>query len=153
MKIYVASSWRNAYQPIIVQRLQGVGLIVYDFRNPAPGDQGFHWSEIDPEWKNWDCAKYIKGLCHPLAEDGFDKDFNAMKDADACVLVLACGRSAHLEAGWFVGQGKPVAILIPDAVEPELMYKMADYITDTIPGIIDWCLALENTQAERDAGS
>ena len=46
-----------------------------------------------------------------------------MKWADACVLVLPCGRSAHLEAGWFVGAGKPLHILQLDREEPELMYR------------------------------
>ncbi len=47
--------------------------------------------------------------------------------ADACVLVLPCGRSAHLEAGYFAGAGKPLLILLADG-EPELMYKMASEI-------------------------
>lgn len=38
------------------------------------------------------------------------------------------GRSAHLEAGYFVGAGKPLFILILEKCEPELMYKMATAI-------------------------
>jgi len=52
----------------------------------------------------------------------------AMQWADADVLVLPSGRSAHLEAGWFVGQGKGLVILLNGATKPELMYKMADKI-------------------------
>ena len=48
-----------------------------------------------------------------------------MEWADAFVLLMPCGRSAHLEAGWAIGAGKPTAILL-SAGEPELMYKMAD---------------------------
>ena len=121
--IYVASSWRNAKQPGVVKILRGAGFDVYDFRNPKPGDNGFHWSEIDPNWKDWTCAEYVRGLEHPTAKAGFASDFEAMKAADACVLVLPCGRSAHLEAGWFVGRGKPVFALL-DVIEPELMYAM-----------------------------
>jgi len=51
-----------------------------------------------------------------------------MVAAHTCVLVLPCGRSAHLEAGYFVGASKPLYILIEDEIEPELMYKMADFI-------------------------
>lgn len=52
-KIYVASSWRNTLQPEVVRVLQYDGHEVYDFRNPAPGNKGFAWSEIDPEWTGW----------------------------------------------------------------------------------------------------
>lgn len=127
MKIYVASSWRNDYQPDVVYGLRQLEHEVYDFRNPAPGDNGFHWSQIDPKWDSWSVAEFINGLTHPLALDGFAKDSAAMQSADACVLVLPCGRSAHLEAGYFVGAGKPLLILM-ERIEPELMYKMADSI-------------------------
>lgn len=124
MNIYVASSWRNDYQPDVIRGIRELGYEAYDFRNPVPGDHGFHWSQIDSEWESWSVDQYVHGLTHPLAEDGFNKDFSAMKWADACVLVLPCGRSAHLEAGYFVGVGKPLLILV-DRIEPELMYKMA----------------------------
>ena len=51
MKLYVASSWRNLNQPTVVELLRKCGHEVYDFRNPAPGDNGFHWEEIDPDWE------------------------------------------------------------------------------------------------------
>jgi nucleoside 2-deoxyribosyltransferase len=50
---------------------------------------------------------------------------DALNAADVTVLVLPCGRSAHLEAGYTAGQGKPVVILLDQTFEPELMYKMA----------------------------
>jgi len=57
---------------------------------------------------------------------GFKLDFDAMKWADACVMVLPCGRSANTEAGWMKGAGKKVFVFIPIAQEPELMYKIYD---------------------------
>ena len=36
-RIYVASSWRNAYYPEVVKRLREYGHEVYDFRNPPQG--------------------------------------------------------------------------------------------------------------------
>ncbi len=32
MKVYIASSWRNEYQPTVVARLREAGHDVYDFR-------------------------------------------------------------------------------------------------------------------------
>ncbi len=122
-KIYVASSWRNADQPMLVTALRQQGHKVYDFRNPD-GGTGFQWAAIDPAWKTWSTTTYIQALKHPIAASGFSEDWKAMHWADTCVLLLPCGRSAHLEAGWFVGQGRDVFILIPVPQEPELMYKM-----------------------------
>lgn len=104
-KIYVASSWRNAIQPEVVITLRLDGHVVYDFKNPRKGYSGFSWSEIDPKWKEWSASQYVAALDHPKAKHGFASDFNAMKWADVCVLVLPCGRSAHLELGWMAGAG------------------------------------------------
>ena len=126
-KIYVASSWRNMVQPKVVERLLRDGHQVYDFKNPRPGDNGFHWSEIDRDWKQWSTEEYRDALDHPVAKAGYASDFNAMKWADTFLLVLPCGRSAHLELGWACGQGKQTLILLDD-MEPELMTKMVDQI-------------------------
>lgn len=145
MKLYVASSWRNQLQPIVVSLLREVGHDVYDFRNP-PGATGFAWREIDEEWERWTPEQYIKALEHTRAEAGFTSDFNAMRDAEGCVLVLPCGRSAHLEAGWFVGQGRPVFVLLDQSSEPELMYKLAARLcTDEVELLI----ALREQEAQR----
>ncbi len=135
MKIYVASSWRNSRQPAIVKLLREEGHEVYDFRNPAEADSGFHWGEIDPRWKEWSPAQFVTGLDHYLAEEGFQKDMEAMLWADAFVLVMPCGRSAHLEAGWALGTGKPTAILLESA-DPELMYKMATELCLDTDGLL-----------------
>jgi hypothetical protein len=124
VKIYVASSWRNILQPGVVAALRSMGHEVYDFKHPEPGDSGFSWSEIDPGWLKWTADEYKKALEHPAAQRGYALDMGAMQWADACVLVLPCGRSAHLEAGWFAGAGKPLHILTRDGEEPELMAKM-----------------------------
>lgn len=126
-KIYVASSWRNLYQQEVVKKLREAGHEVYDFKNPKEGDKGFHWSEIDPKWQEWTSEQYRDNLSHPVADAGFKSDYDAMEWADTCVLVMPCGRSAHIEAGYFNGSGKDLLILLSDG-EPELMYKMADHI-------------------------
>lgn len=141
-KIYVASSWRNTIQPLVVMALMKDGHQVYDFKHPFHGDNGFHWSDIDPGWQSWTNKEYLKALEHEIAVKGFSSDFNAMQWADTCVTVLPCGRSAHLEAGWFIGQGKPAGLLLSSAMEPELMPKMFDYIDDKLSGILDWVNSL-----------
>lgn len=128
MKIYVASSWRNQYQPAVVQSLQLCGHEVVDFKNPAPGVSGFGWQQCGVEQGPEESAVAVfnRRLATPRAQEGFKHDRDAMIWADACVLVLPSGKSAHLEAGWFAGQGKQVIVFIPEgeAVEPELMYLL-----------------------------
>lgn len=130
-RIYVASSWRNAYQPAAVSMLRDWGHEVYDFRHPFFGlSRGFSWAEIDPDWQQWQPADYRDNLLHhPIAALGFQSDFRAMQWADTCVLVMPCGRSAHLELGWCAGAGKHTIVHIPEACEPELMNLLANEIT------------------------
>jgi hypothetical protein len=138
MKIYVASSWRNSRQPAVVSALRAVGHEVYDFRNPAPGNGGFGWTQIDDNWQHWTTAQYFDALDHPVAQAGFRLDMDALKACDACVLVMPSGRSAHLEAGYAIGAGKFTVILCdaPRSDEPELMYLMADALCTEIPEVI-----------------
>lgn len=137
-RIYLASSWRNQGQPLLVRMLRNEGHEVYDFRNPKPDNDGFRWSEIDGGWQTWSQKQFRKALKHPVAEEGFALDFDAMKWADTCVLLLPCGRSAHLELGWAIGAGKRSAILLAEDQEPELMYKLADRIFLDVSELFDW---------------
>ena len=148
MRIYVASSWRNEHQQYVVEALRKAGHEVYDFKHPVPGNTGFHWGEIDPNWENWTTQQYRDALKHEYARFGFNRDFDAMKAGDACVLVLPCGRSAHLEAGWMKGAGKKVFAYIPSdcRIEPELMYKMLDGIASDIQEILTWLTGGEVAQ-------
>lgn len=137
-KVYVASSWRNPFQQDVVQVLVDGGHEVYDFRNPRPGDHGFAWSEIEPDWKEWDAERFRIALEHPIAQAGFASDFDALKGCDVCILVLPCGRSAHLELGWAIGHGKRTAILLAGENEPELMYLMVDKLAIGFHELLTW---------------
>jgi len=128
MKIYVASSWRNKIQPEVVALLKACGHDVYDFRHPAPGNEGFAWSSIDPDWLAWDPMRFRECLTHPTSIEGFRLDMTALRECQVCLLVLPCGRSAHLELGQACGAGKKTAVYMPEPSEPELMYKMVDKI-------------------------
>ena len=167
MKIYVASSWRNTIQPRVVHALRNFGHEVYDFKNPTeclPAkdavsgpewkkeilDQGFHWTEILPS--EWTPDQFRSALDAPSAKRGFEQDMDALETCGACVLVLPCGKSAHLELGYLVGKGKLTIVYFPEApagaladapmlhdgnlsvsrYQAELMYRMCDYICTTM---------------------
>jgi hypothetical protein len=129
-------------QPAVIHTLRASGIDHYDFRNP-PGGAGFGWGSVMPSFDINDQLvsedDYLAGLEHPIAEAGFRSDFDAMERADTFVLVLPCGRSAHLELGWAVGAGKRTAILLDGPeVTPELMYKMVDFIAPTLYDLLGW---------------
>lgn len=110
VRVYVASSWRNEQQPVLVAALRAAGHQVYDFRHPSaqgPGgapDGGFSWSEIDQGWRTWTPSEFRGALGHAAARRGYAADTAAMRWAEAFVLLLPCGRSAHMELGWAAGR-------------------------------------------------
>lgn len=109
MKIYVASSWRNALQPTIVRALRQCGHEVYDFRHPKPGDDGFTWKQVGAGTafvNKVEPATWRKMLEHPRAAEAYEADISHVRWCEAVVYVLPCGRSASFEFGYAMGQGK-----------------------------------------------
>lgn len=133
--VYVASSWRNIMQQAVVHVLHAASIDCYDFKD----SEGFHWSEvgITPPVS---FEQYMKGLQEERAKEGYARDMEALDKADCCVLVMPCGRSAHQELGYAVGQGKRTAILYETDVEfePDLMHKMVDFQTDSLMDLLEW---------------
>lgn len=125
--VYLASSWRNAQYPAMLARFRQE-IEVYDFRDP---ERAFDWRQIDPEWDGGPISmeRYKKLLDHPRAVEGFEADMAALRSARAVVLLNPCGSSAHLEAGWAVGAGKPLYVLTEPEQRPDLMYRMAELVT------------------------
>lgn len=137
--VYVASSWRNMMQSGVCAALKAAGIDHYDFKNPE-GGTGFSWKQVRPDYDgpratteirakgaDWEPVEdYLAMVRHPVAIKGYESDFAAMQRADTFVMVLPCGKSAHLELGWAVGARKRTIILLEDPVEPELMYRMVD---------------------------
>jgi hypothetical protein len=137
-KIYVASSWRNQHHNSVVLACRGLGHQVYDFKNP-PNRAGFGWEQLDGDYKNWTPQKYIELLNHQLAIEGFNSDMEGLNWCDTCILLLPCGRSAHLEAGYAVGQGKSTVVFVSnEKFEPDLMYKMTSLVTCKIEEIYEY---------------
>jgi len=145
MKIYVASSWRNDHQQAVVAALREHGHEVYDFRQPTgPGSSGFSWKSVgseigNPEWLTWSVDEYLKALDHPISQKGFNLDYNALSSCDACVFVAPAGISASLEFGFACGTGKLTIVYLPDRLrEPDLMFKMADYVETSMTSVLQY---------------
>jgi hypothetical protein len=127
---------------MVVATLRKDGYEVYDFRGPGngwgtsgDGPGGFGWHEIDKDWKeSWiaDVQRYLRGLEHPRAVEGFKRDMDALRLSDACVMVMPAGPSASMEMGWSVGAGRPTYVYMPAIREPDLMVKMANLVSDNL---------------------
>lgn len=146
-RIYVSTSWKNAHQPQLVEALRKHGHKVYDFRHPFGRDDCNVWERVCGVLGLF--AKFFAGQLTPedfskmlssdIAQERFHEHFDAMQDADTCILLLPCGASSHSEAGFMKGLGKRVFVLdTRQAVEPELMYLMHDGYTYDKDDIIEW---------------
>lgn len=153
--IYLASSWRNPFYNDTLQSLRAEGFSCFDFRRPD-GDVGFHWSRIDKNWRDWDRYRYRDALRSTQAAIGFSQDMDALKACKALVLIMPCGRSAHLELGFAIGEGKPSFIYFPHEMpngcfEPELMYKAASGLCFEMKELISALeLSTANVSSQRD---
>lgn len=150
MRLYVASSWRNPYYEVTIKLIQNERpkWDLYDFRNPAPGNNGFAGCDY-PAWASGTTDGWNAAMQEPEPKLAWRLDSEALYSADALLLVLPCGKSAHMELGWMAGRGKPTAVFAPNEFEPELMYGMAGIVTDSLPSALK---SLETRIWKRDMG-
>ena len=146
-RIYISSSWRNGSQPSLVRELRKRGHQVYDFRHPNGRNDANVWEEVTLDLgirKKYNShvltpEQFSRMLAHRKAVNRFIEHFNAMRDADTCVMILPCGHSSNSEAGIMKGWGKRVFILdTRQYAEPELMYRMYDGYTYDVEDIYRW---------------
>ena len=173
-RIYVSSSWKNEYQPVLVEELRKRGHKVYDFQHPSGRDDHNVWESVSDRMGLG--RNYMLGSISPKdfksmlidkeAVSRFDEHFAAMQDADTCILLLPCGRSSHVEAGYMNGLGKRVFVMdTSNESVPELMYLMFDdyfhdfdelykAVAEPIPGICRVCgCSMYNPCYHPDAGT
>jgi len=107
MKIYIASSWKNA--PLIrylAVGLRSAGHEVYDFTSP----EHFVFNMTEESEENKSKVDWIECGKLESTQKACQNDKAGLDWADAVLLLLPCGRSAHLEAGVALGQGKMLVI-------------------------------------------
>jgi len=148
LRIYVASSVRNQHFTEVVRALEVAGHDVYNFRKQPTF---FPWSTVVRDVPRCSLEDQRQALLHDGAEKAFQADMGALLAADACVLVLPAGASSHLEAGFAVGAGKRVVILLAEKAEPELMNKMVTTICTSIEELVE--VLAPRFSADEDARS
>lgn len=112
MKIYIASSWKNAeIVGDLSFTLRHEGHNVFDFTDPLSRPQGFdHFVFNANSLKEASTIDWVDFLSWDESKRAFRSDKAGLDWAEVVVLVLPCGRSSHLEAGYAIGQGKKVFV-------------------------------------------
>lgn len=129
MKIYIASSWKNADNvKAIAGFLRKSGHEVDCFADESTGRFVFHYSEID-SIENLDAINFLQ---NERSQKAFVEDKKWIDWSECVLLVLPAGKSAHLEAGYAKGSGKLLVIYQQNFPKGEfdVMYGFADIITD-----------------------
>jgi hypothetical protein len=143
MKIYIASSWKNADLVYgVAKYLRSEEFDVDAFMDDSRGRYVFHWSEMlnEPD-KSKSKLNAITFLEDERSQRAFKEDEKWLDWCDCCVLLLPAGNSSHLEAGYAKGQGKQLIIYSPSgfpAGEFDVMYGFADLMTDSIVKLIEY---------------
>lgn len=139
--IYLIGSMRNPQIPIVANRLRKEGFDIFDDWY-SPG------KDADDEWQAYEQLrgrKYKDALKGYHAEEVFTFDKTHLDRANAAILMLPAGKSAHMELGYIIGSGKPGYILLPG--EPErfdIMYRFATEIFLNVEELVE-CLTKDQS--------
>jgi len=124
-KIYVGGSLSNPEIIRITKVLTTADHEVFSsWFTPGP--------EADEHWRDYEKElgySYREALRRPAAQNIFHFDKRWIDWSDVFVMVMPCGKSAHLELGYAVGTGKETIVYMPE--EPErydVMLAFADAI-------------------------
>ena len=153
MRIYIASSWKNQQTVISLARLlEDEGFNVDAFCRATDTRYAFHWSELvdsGDDLKNYDA---IEMLADPRTQRAYTEDKKWLDWADTVIMLMPCGRSSHLEAGYAKGQGKRLYIYGEFRKgEFEVMYGFADglFRIEELPKLLTELKARQETPNER----
>jgi hypothetical protein len=121
--IYLIGSLRNPSVPYVALQMRDAGLVVFDDWWSAGPDADDCW-QAHEETRG---RGYAQALYGAHATCVFDFDKRNLEASDAAVLLAPAGRSAHLELGWMLGQGKRGYVLLDG--EPERYDVMLRFAT------------------------
>ncbi|KEO84782.1 hypothetical protein [Tumebacillus flagellatus] len=135
MKIYLASSWKNAEKvKNITGILRNFGHEVDAFCDSSTGRFVFNFGQL-PDVTSHNAMTI---LAEESVQRAFAEDKKWIDWADCVLLVRPAGKSAHLEAGYAKGAGK-LLIIYEEQFENgdfDVMYGFADLVTDNFAWVV-----------------
>jgi nucleoside 2-deoxyribosyltransferase len=122
--IYIIGSLRNSRIVEIANEIQKLGIEAFaDWKSPGP-DADDYLRDYAKE-RGLD---YKQTLQTYAAKHIFEFDKHHLDRCDAAVMVMPCGRSGFLEAGYTVGNKKPCFALFDET--PERIDVMLQFFTE-----------------------
>lgn len=137
LKVYVAGSFRNA------EMCREAGGLIRD-----TGIETYVFCDVKNNAFIQALALRELGLVHAFTpmtalhdthiQIIYKENMRELMTSDVVVLILPCGRSAHLEAGWIKGAdgGKLIIYGEMKVGEFDAMYGMADLVTDDFHNVL-----------------
>ena len=132
MILYLIGSLRNPEIPTIAHALREQGHDVFD-------DWYAAGEKADDAWRDYELGRgrsYIQALDGLAAHHVYGFDLAHLNRSEGGVLVLPAGRSAHIEFGYLIGQGKPGYILLDTPDRWDVMYKFATGVFTSLPELV-----------------
>ncbi|WP_316172981.1 hypothetical protein [Bradyrhizobium sp. SZCCHNRI2049] len=121
--VYLIGSLRNPQVPAVAKQIRDGGFTVFDDWYAAGPEADDYWRDYEKN-RGRTYPEALRGLA---AQNVFAFDLRNLEAADAAVLLMPGGKSAHLELGFMLGRGKPGFVLFTE--EPErwdVMYQFAN---------------------------
>jgi hypothetical protein len=116
-QIYIIGSLRNEKISVIAKELRELNFTIFD-----------DWHSVSPNgddlWKDYEMKRgrnYEEALQGWHAHNVFDFDKKHIDNSDIGILIMPAGKSAFLELGYMIGQGKPGFILMDDQERYDVM--------------------------------
>lgn len=121
-KVYIGGALAN---PEIVR----ITKLLLDHGYDAFSEWYTPGKEADVLWRDYELAlgfDYRTALQRPSAKNTFNFDRKHIEESDTFLMVLPCGKSAHLELGYAAGLGKDTLIYMPEQPDRwDVMYGFA----------------------------
>lgn len=119
MKYFISSRWRNKDRVLeLTEKLRAKNQEVFCFFEFPTNIES---TDDDPEKKMEEFESMIDWKKSKKVEKVFEYAVSRIKEADALILLLPAGRSAHIESGIAYGLGKKCIVVGP-VKKPESMY-------------------------------
>jgi hypothetical protein len=138
-QIYIIGSLRNEKISVIAKELRELNFTIFD-----------DWHSVSPNgddlWKDYETKRgrsYEEALQGWHAHNVFNFDKKHIDNSDIGVLIMPAGKSAFLELGYIIGQGKPGFILMDD----QERYDVMVLFTEVTGGSV--CFLIEDLKEKR----
>ena len=132
--IYLLGSLANPTVLTVANTLREAGHDVFDQWMASGEGADERWYTYGKQ-RGWNFKETLNSA---FVETAFQFDRRHIEMSDIGVMVMPCGRSAGLELGWMLGQGKRGYILYDGEPErPDLMAKLATGICYSVGELVE----------------